>query len=73
MKINIKKDANGQPIGWDITADKNKPEEINTINTMRNLQFFGLDDTAIKYNGRTEGNDTTYAGTLHWIQKKHQE
>lgn len=70
MKIIIKKDEQGKSIGWEITAET--PEEILTVNTIRNLQFFGYGDTAIRYNGRTGGSkDNSDAGTLHWIQKKH--
>ena len=71
MEVNIKKDDNNQPIGWDITADPNNENEVNTVNAIRNLQFFGFNDTNIEYNGRTGGDDAN-AGTLHWIQKKHQ-
>jgi hypothetical protein len=70
MKIVIKKDSNNSPIGWEISGET--PKEIRTVNTIRNLTFFGFDDTAIKYNGRTESTEDS-AGTLHWIQKKHKK
>jgi hypothetical protein len=72
MKIEIKRDSNNLPIGWSITADSDNNKEINDVNQIRNLQFFGFNDTAIQYNGRTNGTDVN-AGTLHWIQKKHQK
>jgi hypothetical protein len=72
MKIEIKRDSNNLPIGWAITADFNNNKEINDVNQIRNLQFFGFNDTAIQYNGRTNSTDVN-AGTLHWIQKKHQK
>lgn len=60
---------NDNPVGWSITGETE--EEKNIINSIRNLSFFGFDDTAIKYNGRTNSSEK-YAGTLHWIQKKYQ-
>lgn len=70
MIINIKYNEDKQPIGWDITGETE--EEKRIVNTIRNLQFFGLDDTVINYNGRT-GGDERHAGTLHWTQKKYQK
>lgn len=72
MKIEIKKNDKNQSIGWEITAETD--DEINTVNTMRNLQFFGFDDHQIVYDGRSNGTDDyTDAGTLHWVQKKYQK
>lgn len=72
MKIILKKDENNYACGWEITAETE--EEIGTVNTMRNLTFFGFEDTKIVYNGRSGGKeDYTDAGTLHWIQKKYKD
>jgi hypothetical protein len=70
MKVILKRLESGEPIGWEISAESE--EEITIVNTIRNLQFFGFNDTNIVYKGRTGGtSDYTNAGTLHWIQKKH--
>jgi hypothetical protein len=33
------------------------PQEIKKLGTIRDIQFFGFDDTAIVYAGRSEGFD----------------
>lgn len=60
------------PIGWSVKGETQ--EEKYVVNTIRNLQFFGFDDTDIVYDGRTEGSkDSSDAGTLHWVQKKYRK
>jgi hypothetical protein len=49
MLIEIITDENGDAIGWDISPETSEDNE--TLATMRDLQFFGIDDTAIKYDG----------------------
>lgn len=49
MKIELIKNDEGNPIGWSIIPETS--EDDNTIATMRDLQFFGMDDTAIEYDG----------------------
>jgi hypothetical protein len=68
MKVEIIK-VDGKPVGWTITAEK--LEDNNTLNSMRDLQFWGLDDTAIKYAGRIDESDSDNVKTLRWIQVKH--
>ena len=68
MNVLIKKDANGNSIGWEMTAEN--AEEIQTVNAIRDMSFFGFKETSIAYNGRTNGTSSS-AGTLHWIQKQH--
>ena len=71
MDIQIKY-KDGSPIGWSIKGETE--EEKNKINTIRNLQFFGMDDTKIVYDGRTESDDKNNdVGRLHYIQKGHQK
>ena len=70
MDVQIIKDKDNNPIGWSLTAP-NK-EEMSKLIDIRNLQFFGFDDTNIKYNGRSGGDDKNFdVGTLSWKQKKH--
>jgi len=46
-------------------------EEIKKLAYIRDMQFFGFDDTAIEYNGRTDSDDPKgNPGILHWMKKK---
>ncbi len=68
MKLEIIKDEKNNPIGWDLTGETQ--EEIYAVNAVRNMQFFGFDNTAIRYAGRKGGSkDNSDAGTLMWRQK----
>ena len=68
-KINIMTDEEGNDIGYDIVrAPTDDPDDINR---MRNLIFFGFDDTQIKYNGR-EGSDNQ-VDKMKFIQEKHKD
>lgn len=66
MKVELIK-VDGQPVGWTITSENEG--DNNTLNSMRDLQFFGFDDTAIKYAGRIDDGENVK--TLRWIQVKH--
>lgn len=69
MKVEIIKDDQGFAIGWSMQGENE--QEISKLATIRDLQFFGFDDTAIKYNGRKESDDAKgNPGILSWIQKK---
>jgi hypothetical protein len=68
MNVTIIKNDKGQAIGW--TMEGENREEIDKLCSIRNLQFFGYNDTAIVYNGRKNGNDAdNNPGTLSWIQR----
>ena len=67
MKVEIIKDDQGFAVGWTMQGEND--EEINKLATIRDLQFFGFDDTAIKYNGRTGTNNSV--DSLKFRQKKH--
>lgn len=69
MKVEITKDKDGRSIGWTMEAISEKDKKA--INAIRDLQFFGFDETGIRYDGRTGGTDKS-AGKLHWIQEQHQ-
>jgi hypothetical protein len=71
--IHIIKDEQGNPIGWEMIPTT--LEEQKTVATVRDLQFFGFDDTAIVYDGLTlidpeKGKTTSNLLKLKWIQKK---
>ena len=54
MKIKYLK-HNNRIVGWRMVAETE--EEKRQLGTIRDLHFFGLDDTAMKYDGiKTEGN-----------------
>lgn len=63
-------EIDGRPVGWTIKGETAEEKEI--VNTMRDLQFWGLDETKIVYDGRTEYTDDD-AGKLHWIQTQHKK
>jgi hypothetical protein len=70
MKVEIIKNENNKPIGWSMTGENR--EEINKLINIRNLQFIGINDTAIRYAGRSGGNDKDFnPGTLSWKQSKY--
>ncbi len=70
MNVELIKDENNKVIGWEMTASTE--EEIAVVNSIRNMQFFGYDDTAIRYAGRKNGSkDYSDAGTLMWKQSKY--
>ena len=64
----IKNDA-GQAIGWTITAETK--EENVVVGTIRDLQFFGMDETAIKYDGRRETPEGNLI--LGWKQARYKK
>ena len=70
MTVEITKDKKGYAIGWTLKGE-NK-EEIGKLATIRNLQFFGMGETAVQYDGREGGDDKAGdPGMLKWKQKEH--
>jgi len=53
-------------VGWKLKAE-NKEDKLR-LGSIRNIQFFGLDDTAIRYSGMKGEGD--YVAELSWAQKK---
>lgn len=71
MKVEIIKNDQGFAIGWSMQGENE--QEINKLATIRDLQFFGFDDTAIKYAGRKESDDKNgNPGILSWKQRRSQ-
>ena len=66
IDILIKEDSEGNPIGYDLTATGDDRYKLNAV---RNMIFFGFEETHIKYDGR-EG-DNEFVDKLKWIQKKY--
>lgn len=70
MLVEIIKDEKGSPIGWTLKGENR--EEMNKLINIRNLQFWGSEDSTIVYDGREGGNDREFdPGTLKWKQKCH--
>lgn len=70
MKLEILEDENGSAIGWSMSGEN--PEEVKKLATVRNLQFFGFNETHVKYDGRTgEHGDVDNPMILNWRQKEH--
>jgi hypothetical protein len=68
MKVEIIKDDQGWAVGWSMQGE-NK-EEIAKLATIRDLQFFGFDETGIDYAGRKESDDINgNPGILSWAQR----
>jgi len=72
--VHLIKDKQGKTIGWEF-----KPiteEEQSIAAKVRDLQFFGFDDTAIAYNGiklidPEKGKQLGNIKSISWLQKKH--
>jgi hypothetical protein len=69
MKVELIISDQNKAIGW--TMQGENQEEIDKLATIRDLQFFGFDETAIKYNGRKNSDDAKgNPGILSWIQRR---
>ncbi len=69
MIVELIRDEDGRPVGWSITGDT--PEEIKKLGIIRDLQFWGTNEYAIDYAGRTNSDDANHnPGTLNWKQKR---
>lgn len=69
MKIVILYNDKSQPIGWEMSGENS--EEISKLGIIRDLQFWGYNETDIKYNGRKESDDVNNnPGKLSWVQKR---
>jgi hypothetical protein len=71
MKIKVKY-KNNEAIGYNIIAETEN--EKRTLGTVRNLHFWGFDDTELEYDGIESEqleNDKHFVNSLKFIQKKH--
>ena len=68
MLVEIITDDKGHPIGWSLQGEDKI--EVGKLAIIRDLEFFGIDETEIEYNGRS-GNlsDHEDPGILYWRQK----
>ncbi len=67
MKVELVK-QNGKTVGWTLIAETT--EDRLRLGSIRNMQFFGIKETAITYGGvMSWKEDTKYVQQLAWIQK----
>ena len=67
--------ANNEVIGWEMRPTT--PEEQKIAGAIRDMQFFGLDDTYPSYNGLElidpyKGKTSSNIKRLSWIMEKYQ-
>ena len=73
--VNILRDKDGNAIGWEMRPSNS--EEAQKAAIIRDLQFFGYDDTYPKYNGlethegMTKDDGPKSLKRISWVQKKH--
>ena len=65
---------NNKPVGWEICPTTDEEQKIAAY--IRDLQFFGFNDTAIEYNGlqlldENKGKTLGNIKSLSWIQSKY--
>ena len=70
MIVELLRDEDNTVIGWTMTGESE--EEIDKVRYIRDLSFWGFDETAIEYSGRKNSDDKNRnPGTLSWKQRKH--
>lgn len=74
--VNIINDEKGHPIGWEMVPTTEEEQKI--VATVRDLQFFGLEDTYPSYNGLElldpeKGKVLGNIKRISWVQNKHQK
>ncbi len=68
MKVEIVRNEKNQPVGWEMKGENE--EEIKKLSIIRDLQFWGVEETVITYEGRRESDDkNNNPGILTWKQK----
>ena len=72
--VHIIKNSEGKPIGWEMCPQTE--EEHETVAIIRNLQFFGLDETYPSYNGLElidpdKGKCTGNIKRISWVMRKY--
>ena len=73
--VHIIKNSEGKPIGWEMCPQTE--EEHETVAIIRELQFFGLDETYPSYNGLElidpdKGKCAGNIKRISWLMRKYQ-
>lgn len=67
-------EAPTQPIGWKLEPETDQDDLV--IGTIRDLQFFGFEETYPEYNGlilkdESKGKVMGNVASLSWLQREH--
>jgi hypothetical protein len=74
--VHLIKDEQGNTIGWEMKPTNKEEQEIAA--RIRDLQFFGFEDTYPSYNGLKlidpeKGKTLGNIESISWLQRKHQK
>jgi hypothetical protein len=72
--IKLIKDKNNNPIGWEMNPTTEEEQKIAA--SIRDLQYFGMNEEKIEYNGLKlidpdKGKTLGNIKSISWLQKKH--
>jgi hypothetical protein len=70
MKIELIK-IQDKSVGWKVIAESDDDKKI--LNAVRDLSFWGMDDTKIQYAGMTSDESENNVQSLRWIQKQYNQ
>lgn len=68
MKVELVYNKEGKVAGYDMFPETE--QDVNTINAVRDMHFWGLNDTAIEYAGRKAAENDDII-KLRWRQRKY--
>ena len=72
MKVELIKNDTNKTVGWKLVAETK--EDKLRLGTIRNMEFFGLNDTVITYDGmKTDPEDENYVVEVLYATKGHQK
>jgi len=69
MKVEIVRNSDNNVIGYKLIRET--LEEIETIERIRDMHFWGMGDNVIEYNGRISDKDTDDTLELRFTKKKY--
>lgn len=70
MKVELIK-IQDKSVGWKVIAESDDDKKI--LNAVRDLSFWGIDDTKIQYAGMTSDESENNVQSLRWIQKQYNQ
>jgi hypothetical protein len=70
MKVELIK-IQDKSVGWKVIAESDDDKKI--LNAVRDLSFWGMDDTKIQYAGMTSDESENNVQSLRWIQKQYNQ
>jgi Co/Zn/Cd efflux system component len=69
MKVEIVRNSDDNVVGYKLIRES--IEELETIERIRDMHFWGTEDNAIKYNGRLSEENTDDTLELRFTKKKY--